>query len=80
MKKKVFKGVYYVIKSRMNDKYVGLTCFGRTLSLCNSRTQIRCKSDERAIQIAKTFNCDEVIKRTYTYYGFLNTEKHIYER
>lgn len=85
MSKRVFKGVYYAIKTRAkgfipNNRYVGLINWGRTQVLCENFTQIRCKSNERAIQIAKIFNCDEVIKRTYDLNGQIIMEEHIYQK
>lgn len=85
MSKRIFRGVYYVIIQRAkgfikNDRYVGLINWGRTQVLCENFTQIRCKSNERAIQIAKIFNCDEVIKRTYDLNGQIIMEEHIYKK
>lgn len=84
MSKKVLKGVYYVIRTRnkgfiKNDRYVGLINFGRTLSLCENFTQIKCENDNKAISIAKTFHSDEVIKRTYDSNGCLIMEECIYK-
>lgn len=85
MSKRVFKGVYYVIIQRAkgfitNDRYVGLINWGRTQVLCENFTQIKCKSDDKAISIAEIFHSDEVIKRTYDLNGRLIMEEHIYEK
>lgn len=83
MNKKVLKGVYYVIKTHAksfikNDRYVGLINWGRKLSLCENFTQIKCENDNKAIEIAKTFHSDEVIKRIYNSDGCLIMEECIY--
>jgi len=83
MNKRNLKGVYYVIRTHAkgfikNDRYVGLINFGRTLSLCENFTQIKCENDNKAIEIAKTFHSDEVIKRIYYSEGCLMIEEYIY--
>lgn len=85
MSKRVFKGVYYAIKTRAkgfipNNRYVGLINWGRTLVLCENFTQIKCENDDNAISIAKMFHSDEVIKRTYDLSGRLIMEEHIYKK
>lgn len=85
MSKRVFRGVYYVIKTCAkgfikNDRYVGLINWGRTQVLCENFTQIRCKSNDKAISIAEIFHSDEVIKRTYDLNGRLIMEEHIYKK
>ena len=85
MSKRVFRGVYYVIKTRAkgfikNDRYVGLINWGRTQVLCENFTRIRCKSNDKAIEIAEIFHSDEVIKRTYDLNGRLIMEEHIYKK
>lgn len=85
MSKRVFKGVYYAIKTRAkgfipNNRYVGLINWGRTQVLCENFTQIKCENDDKAISIAKIFHSDEVIKRTYDLSGWLIMEEHIYQK
>ena len=85
MSKRVFKGVYYAIKTRVkgfipNNRYVGLINWGRTQVLCENFTQIKCENDDKAISIAKMFHSDEIIKRTYDLSGRLIMEEHIYKK
>ena len=85
MSKRVFKGVYYAIKTRANgfipnNRYVGLINWGRTQVLCENFTQIKCENDDKAISIAKMFHSDEIIKRTYDLSGRLIMEEHIYKK
>lgn len=85
MSKRVFKSVYYAIKTRAkgfipNNRYVGLINWGRTQVLCENFTQIKCENDDKAISIAKMFHSDEVIKRTYDLSGRLIMEEHIYKK
>lgn len=85
MSKRVFKGVYYAIKTCAkgfipNNRYVGLINWGRTQVLCENFTQIKCENDDKAIEIAKMFHSDEIIKRTYDLSGRLIMEEHIYKK
>lgn len=85
MSKRVFKGVYYAIKTHAkgfipNNRYVGLINWGRTQVLCENFTQIKCENDDKAIEIAKIFHSDEIIKRTYDLSGRLIMEEHIYKK
>nr|UWG14969.1 MAG: hypothetical protein [Bacteriophage sp.] len=85
MSKRVFKGVYYAIKTRAkgfipNNRYVGLINWGRTQVLCENFTQIKCENDDKAISIAKMFHSDEIIKRAYDLSGRLIMEEHIYKK